>query len=140
MDSGDVRTQGQATHAVVVTQRARKSSRVGTAVAEGWGDMRDSDAAVELLRDMASRMEQLVSRREFEGMDKRVLALEEWRLAQTQREAERLMQLQSQMSSQQLATQQQVSTNRTDLDGRIMQWFWSAILLVGGILAGHLWR
>lgn len=102
--------------------------------------MRDGETAVELLRDMSTRMEQLVSRREFEGMDKRVLALEEWRLAQTQREADRLMNLQSQMSSQQLATQQQVSASRTDIDGRFIQWFWSAILLVGGVLAGHLWK
>lgn len=97
-------------------------------VAEGRRAMRESDV-LELLRDMGARLEQLVSRREFESVDKRVLALEEWRLAQTQREADRLLQI-----------QQQVNTNRTDMDGRIMQWFWSAIMLAGGILAGHLWR
>jgi hypothetical protein len=110
------------------------------AASEERDEMREGGTLLEMLRDMAARMEQLVSRREFEGMDKRVLALEEWRLSQTQREAERLMQLQERMSSQQLATQQQVSTNRSDMEGRIMQWLWQAIILASGIFAGHLWR
>lgn len=105
-----------------------------------------------LLQNMAAQMGQmgetlgsLVSRREHDALDKRVLALEEWRFAQTQREADRALGLQQQLANQQITTQREINQSQQDAtrsqvssNSRTVQILWGVIIFLGGLLASAL--
>jgi hypothetical protein len=83
-------------------------------------------------------LDQIVTHREHDALDKRVVSLEEWRLSQTQREGDRLLQLQQQINATGTRAQQSTSAQQTLIDGRALQWLMNALLILGAAFVGHL--
>jgi len=116
----------------------RQAEAVTTTPRKGKG-MEDS-RVLGVLEGMNQRLNELVTRREYDALDKRVLSLEEWRLSETQRAADRVLQIQSQISTTAQQSQKEVADKKALMDERTMQWLFFIIVSFGGVLLGHLWH